>query len=762
MMTQTGLAEEPHIQVIRFVGGQIMSLHNVWNRLRCRRASSRRQRTIWKPARQGRAFVPRLEGLEARTVPSTLTVTNPADSGDGSLRAVIATAQSGDQIVFDTSLKGQTIALTSGPLAITQSIDIEGPGAGQLAISGNHASRVFAVSGVVTVTIAGLTISDGMVGGSDAGGGILNMGSTLTLANDVLMNNQSVSDPGVTAQGGAVDNVAGATLIVSNSLFSQNQAKGGSGGGANGGAIVNSASRLTVSQSTFSGNQALGGDGGGNGLGGAIVINQSGTATVSDSTFTANLAMGGDGGVVSGTITSIGTPQGGAIFNNAVLTVISSAFTGNQSVAGNGGNGGSANATVLVDLGLGGGIQNGAGGSLVLSGSTFTDDQAVGGSDATAGSNDLAYVGGSAGGGFRSVGTATISDTTFEHNQSRAGNGNMGGSGASVGNAIGGAISNSSFAGLPNALIARKVTIRDNVAIGGTGNTTRPLNPGILPPGSGDGGGIINIFSLATATLSDSSISDNQAIGAEGTAGGNGGDAYGGGINNFGGASLTLSGCMLADNQAVGGARGTGGNGGNGFGGGIYNPGTSSAAGTAGLSRLTVLGSSLTDNEARGGGAGAAGTSAGLGDGGGIWSAGILEVMGSQLVHNQAQGGDGTSGANAGNGAGGGVYVAGGTAAVTDSTLSHNGALGGQGAGGGNGGNGFGGGVYIDTASTLIVSASDITHNLAGGGSGADSGGQDGQGVGGGVYNLGTFLYDVATVITSNHASTSNDDGFGY
>jgi hypothetical protein len=34
--------------------------------------------------------------------------------------------------------------------------------------------------------------------------------------------------------------------------------------------------------------------------------------------------------------------------------------------------------------------------------------------------------------------------------------------------------------------------------------------------------------------------------------------------------------------------------------------------------------------------------------------------------------------------------------------------------------------------------------------------------VGGGVYNLGTFLFDPATLITGNHATTSSDDGFGY
>jgi hypothetical protein len=40
------------------------------------------------------------------------------------------------------------------------------------------------------------------------------------------------------------------------------------------------------------------------------------------------------------------------------------------------------------------------------------------------------------------------------------------------------------------------------------------------------------------------------------------------------------------------------------------------------------------------------------------------------------------------------------------------------------------------------------------------TGGTDGQGVGGGVYNLGTFTFDVFTVIKKNEASTSNDDIF--
>jgi hypothetical protein len=35
----------------------------------------------------------------------------------------------------------------------------------------------------------------------------------------------------------------------------------------------------------------------------------------------------------------------------------------------------------------------------------------------------------------------------------------------------------------------------------------------------------------------------------------------------------------------------------------------------------------------------------------------------------------------------------------------------------------------------------------------------DGQpGIGGGIYNLGTFTFDVFTVIEDNHASTSGDN----
>jgi hypothetical protein len=59
-----------------------------------------------KPGRMKYSFVPRLEVLEDRTLPSTLMVTNTNDKGPGSLRGTITNAKSGDTIVFAPSLEG--------------------------------------------------------------------------------------------------------------------------------------------------------------------------------------------------------------------------------------------------------------------------------------------------------------------------------------------------------------------------------------------------------------------------------------------------------------------------------------------------------------------------------------------------------------------------------------------------------------------------------------------------------------------------------
>jgi hypothetical protein len=236
-----------------------MSLTNVWNRLTRRPVAPRRQKAHRTSAFPRRWFRPSIDILEDRFVPSTWTVTSPADSGDGSLRATIAAAEDGDQIVFDQTLQGQTIALTSGELALTKSLDIEGLGADQLAVSGNHVSRIFDISGGATVTIAGLTITDGQVvgtfGSTVGGAAILNDGSTLTLAHDVLSHNEAFGGGGDNEfRGGAILNTSAATLTVTDSWFADNKAFGAPDQNGDGGGISNRNSSLTVGYSTFVGN----------------------------------------------------------------------------------------------------------------------------------------------------------------------------------------------------------------------------------------------------------------------------------------------------------------------------------------------------------------------------------------------------------------------------------------------------------------------------------------------------------------------------
>src|SRR5271166_6288803 len=95
----------------------------------------------WRPSRRRHASelycrcLLRLELLEDRRCPSTITVISAADAGVGTLRNALAKAVNGDTIDFASSLDGQTIVLTSGQLDIQAAVSIVGPGANLLAIS---------------------------------------------------------------------------------------------------------------------------------------------------------------------------------------------------------------------------------------------------------------------------------------------------------------------------------------------------------------------------------------------------------------------------------------------------------------------------------------------------------------------------------------------------------------------------------------------------------------------------------------------------
>ena len=82
-------------------------------------------------SRASRRQTPRLllEALEDRTVPSTFTVLNLADSGAGSLRQAILDANANpgaDLIRFGPHARDGTVPLTGGELSITDSLTIDG------------------------------------------------------------------------------------------------------------------------------------------------------------------------------------------------------------------------------------------------------------------------------------------------------------------------------------------------------------------------------------------------------------------------------------------------------------------------------------------------------------------------------------------------------------------------------------------------------------------------------------------------------------
>jgi hypothetical protein len=201
-------------------------------------------------------------------------VTTNSDSGPGSLRQAIASSTSGSTITFASNLSGQTIALTSGELLLSNSLTIDASSlASSVQINGNHNSRIFEVAGSSVVTLNALTLSNGYPGSTASGGAILNSGM-LSVSNCTLTGNSVDSSSvggaivnygplllsGCTLSGnsadfaGAINNNSSCTL--QNCTFYGNLASGG-----NGGAIDNASASLSVLQCTFVGNNALGAGG---------------------------------------------------------------------------------------------------------------------------------------------------------------------------------------------------------------------------------------------------------------------------------------------------------------------------------------------------------------------------------------------------------------------------------------------------------------------------------------------------------------------
>ncbi|MFL5331089.1 MAG: right-handed parallel beta-helix repeat-containing protein [Gemmataceae bacterium] len=261
-----------------------------------------------------------------------------------------------DSITFNLGA-ASTISLTSG-YQLTDPLNVTGPGASSVTITGNDSFRIFNVNmpaGAASVDMSGLTLTHGRA----ANGPAINMtDGQVNLSNMVFSLNTS------TSLGGAIMFTTG-TLNVTGSTFQGNTA--GSSGGAIYGSdtavltltndqfIANTAngvggavyipiasSIVTIDPTIFKNNRGT--------TGGAIYLNGGSTTLIDQSYFTGNTATSARGGAiywspnVNGTLTvtnstfeaNTATSQGGALLTYYGNTTIqNSTFSGNR--ASNGG-----------------------------------------------------------------------------------------------------------------------------------------------------------------------------------------------------------------------------------------------------------------------------------------------------------------------------------------------------------------------------------------------------------------------------------------
>jgi hypothetical protein len=318
-----------------------------------------------------------LEALEDRTLPSTIPVTSFTDSnvaGAGSLRDAILQAnadsgtatdiiqlQAGTYSLTLQSSGGRTNSAQTGALNINNTphtLIIEGQGstgANATIIDASKLNdRVFQVGSGVTVEFQNLEIKGGLAqdngatgatpGSTDVqGGGILNLGGNVSLTNVVVQSNQAVGGNGHNGQGGGIF-TSGGSVTLNNDTLSHNTARGASGvtgafnshggtgasGGAGasgqGGGLFSGGGAISLNSVTFANNAAQGGGGGRGGNAFQVV---GGTLEVAG-------GAGGSGGVGGG-------GQGGGVYAvGGTLNLTGVTFTGDTAQGGGGGGGGIA------------------------------------------------------------------------------------------------------------------------------------------------------------------------------------------------------------------------------------------------------------------------------------------------------------------------------------------------------------------------------------------------------------------------------------
>jgi hypothetical protein len=349
----------------------------------------------------------RLEALEDRRVPATLSVNSAADDGSSAtLRYAVNHAGAGDKIVLKGAALGG-ITLSQGELILNQNGLTIQTSSGQATISGGGVSRVVEIAAGANVTMNNLTITggDALIGDLNnpyegrGGGIVVDVGGALTMTGCTVTNNNAPSIPNTPTPddpspfaGGLGGGIADyGTLTMNNCAVTNNQALYKYGGGI---AVFSGApfsadlsASLTIRNSTVSGNTAAANGGGITGVSSTVNViscnvtgntatlnaggglnNHGGSMTVSHSSVTGNTAGTYGGGVtgadnylaatqttVPGTLTITGSDvsgntaeYGGGIDNSSTLTLNNSTVNYNAA----------HNSPYGFDFGFGGGLFN--------------------------------------------------------------------------------------------------------------------------------------------------------------------------------------------------------------------------------------------------------------------------------------------------------------------------------------------------------------------------------------------------------------------
>jgi uncharacterized repeat protein (TIGR01451 family) len=254
------------------------------------------------------------------------TVTTKADGAPpgpaGSLRKAISDANAdpgADRILFDSSVTGSLLLSQSATLAITDELEIVGPGANELWIDAYYlpinAPSIFTADPAVQgtpVTISGLTIAYATTTGH--GAAIFNQDAALTVEDSFLYANRTfaATPSPANVSGGALYDAAdyanGTETTILDSTFLLNWAPGGSGG-----AIASADQLGQIRNSTIVGN-AAGGDGPAATAGDGGGLFSVGGGSIQNSTIGRNSAKGDGGGIAAS-----GTGGSAAALENSVV-----------------------------------------------------------------------------------------------------------------------------------------------------------------------------------------------------------------------------------------------------------------------------------------------------------------------------------------------------------------------------------------------------------------------------------------------------------